>query len=87
MNRAQIQDAIDRLSVSHATLTAGSDTLLWCKQHDIYAVLESLREKGRNDKAVRMVAERLALIFRYRGTRVFLERLASIIHELKGMQA
>lgn len=85
MNKARIQDAIDRLSATHETLTTGSDTLLWCKQHALYDVLDDLRELGRNDKAVRLVAERLALIFRYRGCRVFTERLGSVISELKGV--
>ena len=86
MNNSQIEEIAGRLRAVHTTLSEGSDTLLWCKQHELYNVLDELREHGKNSKSIRLVAARLSLIFRYRGTRVFVSRLGSIIHELEGLR-
>lgn len=86
MNKAQIKDAVECLSMNHEAIETGADTMRFCKAHGIYRTLEELREHGKHDRAIRLIAERLAVIFRYRGKVLFLERLASVIHELRGMQ-
>ena len=86
MRNEQRDELICRLRAVHTVLTEGSDTLLWCKQYELYNALDELREHGKNSKSIRLVAARLSLIFRYRGTRVFVSRLGSIIHELEGLR-